>query len=582
MPSAWAWLWAALAVATLAMALWQAEDDASWTPSGDQSVHLMATMSLWHDQDLRYTLEDLARFDATYPAADGPRGIFLKQSQTGQVYYAKPFLYALASTPFYGLMGIRGFVVLNFLALCALALMAFRCIRAAVGTRQAHLLTMTFFAFSPYVAWLSVIHPDLMLSAMLCAAGYRLLTATTPAALVAGGVLLGLCIYEKPTFVLLAPFLLLARRQQTGRWPWIVLAGLLLAWLIPTSVNLAQDGQLLNYQGVRYYALNRPFPLEAHWQASRPMSYNHVFDWHEVLQALPDHARLLPEKWWDSLIGRQTGLLVYHPVALVLIALALRSPRRAAPLLWGLALYHTLNLLAVPNNGFGGAQSYGSRYLMQALSMTWLALLPGQTPAAPRPMKAMGFCAAAACMLLAATMQHQVWPPSPATVGRPETFLLSEPARRFPLESSLLPSSPIPPALFSVSNADGSVQVFLVDGFEQGAIDLDAGKTRARVTIYRQDRLGTLPVLLSTTAAVDALVQHQGHTVWQGPLRPGEVRTIPVDESVFSSRSLDLMSLAHRRWGSLDITLNAGPATPGQVLLKLAPEAADNTRPAAP
>lgn len=553
------------------MGLCQAVDDASWTPSGDQSVHLMATLSLWHDHDLRYTTQDLARFDATYTAADGPRGIFLKQAPSGQVYFAKPFLYALASAPFYGLMGTRGFLVLNFLALGAMTILAFRCIRSAVGARQAHWLTMAFFAFSPYVAWLSVIHPDLLLSALLCVAGYRLLTATSASGLTLGGVLLGLAIYEKPTFVVLAPFLLLTTRRHSGQWPWTALAGMVLAWLIPTSVNLAQDGQWLNYQGVRYYVLNRPFPLEAQWRASGLMSYNHVFDWKQLLRALPSHATLLPEKWWDSLVGRQTGLLLYHPVALVLIGLALRAPRAGCPLLWGLACYHGLNLLVFPNNGFGGTQSYGSRYLLHALSMTWLALLPGTAPSTPRPLTAPGRRGAIVCVVCAAIFQYRVWPPSPETVGHPETFLLSQPASFFPLEDSLLPSSPIPQEHFSLSNGDRSVQAFLVEGFDRGGIPLTPGHVRASLTIYRQDGPGRLPIRLQTSAQVECVVESQGITVWTGTLFPDEDTTIQLDESVFSSQSLDLMTLAHRRWGTLNITLRALQAAHGRVLVKVDP-----------
>lgn len=553
------------------MGLCQAVDDASWTPSGDQSVHLMATMSLWHDHDLRYTTQDLARFDATYPAADGPRGIFLKQAPSGQVYFAKPFLYALASAPFYGLMGTRGFLVLNFLALSVMAVLAFRCIRSAVGARQAHWLTMAFFAFSPYVAWLSVIHPDLLLSALMCVAGYRLLTATCVGGLTLGGVLLGLAIYEKPTFAILAPFLLLTTRRQTGQWPWMALAGMALAWLVPTSVNLAQDGQLLSYQGVRYYVLNRPFPLEAQWQASGLMSYNHVFDWKQLFHALPSHASLLPEKWWDSLVGRQTGLLLYHPVALVLIGLALRAPRGGMLLLWGLAMYHTLNLLGFPNNGFGGAQSYGSRYVMHALSLTWLALLPGHALSTPRPLTTPGRWGAVACVVCAAVFQYRVWPPSPDTVGHPEAFLRSQPASFFPLEASLLPSSPIPQEHFSLTNEDQSVQAFLVEGFDQGGIPLTSGHASASLTIFRQDGSGRLPILLQTSTPVECLVQSQGLTVWKGTLLPGEGTTVQLDESVFSSQSLDLMTLAHRRWGTLDITLRAPQAEHGRVLVKVDP-----------
>lgn len=561
-PSLWRGAWVVLAACCLALGLWHKTPDSRWQPQGDQSVHLMATMSLWHDADLRYTRDDLDRFVARFPAADGPRGIFLKENDQSELHFAKPFLYALVNAPFYGLLGSSGFFVVNLLALGGLAVLAHNSLRPVIGAPWAHALTLAFFGFSPHVAWLSIIHPDLLITLLLGAAGYRLLTATDTRALLLGGALMGLAIYEKPTFAVLLPFVLSARPYPNGRALCLVLASVAAGWLLPTSVNLQQDGHLLAYQGVRYYVEAHPFPFEPGWQVP-PLdnSYNHVANRLLVTQALGSHIGLLPGKLLDSMIGRQTGLLLYHPVAIVLIWLALRRPGKGRALLWGLLAYQTLNLVSFPNNGFGGAQSYGSRYVMQALPLLWLAMLPGRTTAPIEPLSPSTRWLAALCVCLAVVFQHRVLPPSSNAVNHPEGFLLSYPARLFPLEASLLPSMPINTPDFSQWNSDRSARMFFIEGFKQRRGTLHPGEAHARLTIHRDNGAPLPSLTIRSTARVHCLVRSGERIVWQGVIDGGRTHTVGLQSSDFSDSALDLMKLKQRSWGTLNFTLSAPALT---------------------
>ena len=127
---------ALLAIGAVSVDLPRAAGGEFW---GDGATYYAMASSLAHDFDLRFEARDLERVRREYPG--GPEGIFLKRASgalvldagvgfpwlrrvradEGRVYYAKAFAYPLVAAPFVRLLGIRGLLVANVLAL-ALAL----------------------------------------------------------------------------------------------------------------------------------------------------------------------------------------------------------------------------------------------------------------------------------------------------------------------------------------------------------------------------------------------------------------------------------------------------------------------------
>ena len=118
---------------------------------GDGATYYGMAWSLARDLDVRYDAGDLERVRREYPA--GPQGLFAKRSSgglacdlqggfpwvrrvrpdEGRLYFAKAVGYPLAAAPLVALLGTRGLLVANALAL-ALALWLGYCVLRRRGT----------------------------------------------------------------------------------------------------------------------------------------------------------------------------------------------------------------------------------------------------------------------------------------------------------------------------------------------------------------------------------------------------------------------------------------------------------------
>lgn len=545
-----------LAGLVLLSALWGKRPDAGWQPFGDQSSHLMATMSLWHDGDLKYTRQDLDRFNARFPAAQGPRGAFLKQNADGELYFAKPPLFPVLAAPFYGLLGTSGLVVFNLLALALMAVLTVRSIRKTYGPPMAEAMTAALLLLGPFMAWSMVAHPDVLIALLLFAGGFLLLRRSDGPALIASGLLLGLAVSEKPTFALLLPFLWIAARETRFRSLLVLCVGLALGWLLPAGLQLSQDGQWLSYQGLRFELTGAPFPLEPGWTPPAGNTVEHVFATQAVATAVVSNLHLVPEKLLDLLVGRQTGLLPYFPVALVLAVSAVWTRQhRALALVAAFLCHHLLLALAFPTNGFGGAQSYGSRYLMQTLPLLPLALLAARSvaPAGARAPRAAALAGAWA-IALTVVLQHRTLPPTADTVAHPGEFLLQPPGAWFRLEPSLLPWLPIEEPGFRRPSAARDASLFFIDGPERGTLSVGPQGTRSALVLHQHDATRPLPRLtLAVSAPTQTSVFQGTQRVWQGLLTPGRPQRMPELPTPLRFHAYDLFSQRHVRWDHLTI-----------------------------
>src|SRR5688572_10594129 len=129
---------------------------------GDEPTYLMQAMSLAWDGDLRFAPEDLQR----YRERRGHSPEVILQSGDGgrRITYGKPFLYAAAIAPLVRVMGERGAVLTNAIALAVAGLLA-GLVLVREGSAWGPLwIAVALFASVAFghVFW---IHPDLFLMA---------------------------------------------------------------------------------------------------------------------------------------------------------------------------------------------------------------------------------------------------------------------------------------------------------------------------------------------------------------------------------------------------------------------------------
>lgn len=414
----------------------------------DQATHIMAAQSIWHDFDLKYTTEDLARFRETMPKEPGPVNAFLKMGSDDCLYFAKPFLYAIFSSPFVGLLGLSGFMVFNTLCLGFIGAISIRILEKHFSKLISFVLIIGLLIFSPFLAWTPIVHPDIFIAFLLTVSGFLLIChreKKLPRLL--GAFMLGLVLYEKLTFIFIVIPLVLMLIGTVKKQLMIYIAIVVfVGWAIPSIVNLVQDGNISAYKGLRFVVQTKipgTFPLEAGWDiASLKMGLtNAVFKKEALLEALFKNLSLLPYKLIDFLIGRQTSILLYFPVAFfLLIYLILHSTWRSAVVVGGFFLYLAMQWLVFPTNDYGGSQTYGPRYMMQALTTLLLAL--AVTDRKDKVLKDFpnGWrLVASIAFSLSIIMHYNVIPPLTKIVGYPADFLLSRRASYFPFEEPLLP-----------------------------------------------------------------------------------------------------------------------------------------------
>jgi hypothetical protein len=554
-------LWVVAALCISFMAIRNQTPDDRWIPFSDQASHLNAAMSIWHDGDLEFTRTDLERYQAMFPGANGPRGTFLKQGSEGQLFYAKPALYALASAPFYGVFGTAGFIILNLCMVWTMAILTQRIARPVLGEALSYPAAFSLFFIGPSIAWATMIHPDLLIALVLFLGGYLLLTQNRYPWLILAGWLLGFALYEKPTFVILIPFLLLASGHFRLKPLCTVALAIVGGWASMTLINLGQDSNALAYQGARFVLRGSPFPFEPGWTGPNFTGLKHIFDPLLIIKAVFSNVAVMPQKLVDLFIGRQTGLLLYFPVIVAfMVAAVYPLNHRALVLVAGLLAYVLFNALVFPTNGFGGTQTYGSRYFLQAMPMAVLALIPlaGTRFQHSSSSRAVPMTLATITICMAFGLQYKTWPPNHATVYDPSDFLLTRPATYFPLEESLLPSLPIYEYGFSWPSPAGNGSLFLTDGFRNGSVQYQDAVAKGSATVFLEAGRGAMaPLSIRSTVAADARVWFNGETLWSGPLMPGQSQRLDLSNVELKPGVFDLLSSKRVSWGTLTFELKA-------------------------
>jgi hypothetical protein len=435
---------------------------------GDGATYYSMAWSLADDGDLRYEARDVFRARREFPS--GPQGLFLKRASGGlrwapaegfpwvarvapdqpRIYFAKALTYPLAATPLVALMGTRGLLVTNALALGLTLVLAYLELRtrASPAWALAAAVAIVLGTVAPlYLLWPA---PELFTLALV-AAGLFAWRRQRP---MLAAVLLGIATYTKPYNLLLAlPLgvepLLRARRDS---W-WRALRESLRRGLVMAAVvvglfalNAAITGEL-NYQGGERKTFYGLFPEEARADGQRVTFGNSGF-WMTTDQLGPavegedaktartgppraprelevSFARNLGYFW----IGRFGGALPYFlPAVLAMVVFLLAGPRTTAGWLAFAALVVSwlFYIRIIPDNWYGGGGTVGNRYFLNLLPLFVLML-----PARREPIVVAGAA-------LSAVFLGGVWLHPLRHSVRPGDHAMSAPFRALPPELTML------------------------------------------------------------------------------------------------------------------------------------------------
>ena len=371
---------------------------------GDEATYLMTAESLAWDFDLRYSVEDHARFAHTWP--DPPDLILLSPDDGVHLSYGKPFYYSLFLAPFVRLAPVRGAPIANSLLLVLASLAA----AAALNRRWSPLgpIVVAVFVFCSvtfsHVFW---IHADLFL---MTATAIALFVGLVPAQekserrarvgrsgffrgripgflldVGAGRWLLVGCLVailgsSRPFyFVVLLPLLVVGARSARARTT-------LLVCTLGCVLILALTQFLATGAWTAYGAERRGFTPETGY----PYADFPAEDWPSHIERLGDFTwmkagavtpqldtALFASNGLYFLIGKNVGLLPYFLPLFLPLVLGFRRPGRWS-FLAAVAIAIVGFLLLRPFNFYGGEGSLANRYFFPLYPMFWF--LPSRRP----------------------------------------------------------------------------------------------------------------------------------------------------------------------------------------------------------
>jgi hypothetical protein len=387
---------------------------------GDGATYYAMAWSLARDRDVRYEGADLERVRLEYPA--GPQGLFVKRSSGGltldsdgpfpwvrrvrpdesRLYFAKGLAYPLIAAPLVAIVGTRGLLLTNALALgLALALGYAVLRRRGVDAGRSVVCVVVLFLVTVTPIYLFWPAPELLGLALVTAglwawfSGRPLLSAA----------LFGLAGYVKwPNLLMAAPlgFGPLVEGWRTDRWPGAtaglkesvrrgVAMGLAIAAFL--AMNVAFTGEL-NYQGGERKTFYDRFPFDeqgttfdtaGQWMTTESLGPLVAERDDEGTSERTGPARARVEIW-ESLVwnlgyywgGRFGGALGYFGAAVIALLLyVLLGPRTREGNLALVAVL--LSALAyvwiIPDNWYGGGGTVGNRYFLNVLP-AFLFLVP--------------------------------------------------------------------------------------------------------------------------------------------------------------------------------------------------------------
>ena len=366
--------------------------------AGDQSSHLLQALSLAGDgHDLRYDAADMDQWrDVGWIAT--PTSLFFQESDGGYAF-AKPYLYSAIVAPFVWALGaVPGVALANSALLTLLVVLIVTLLRVRWRGPAIPLCVIAFVFASYCFMYAFVLHTELAIAVLVTVV--CVLTAwfwyTRSLAFAAGAAaVIGVAIPEKPQFVALFAPLLVALLLREGRW-WgraVLLVAALVAFAVATvPYRHYSDGESWNaYQGERYVTYG-PTPFDRPALATERTCPPMCRVGPDVADTSIDglRTRLESERGQFASIvyffgGRYTGVLPFMPFAIGILVVCLVRWKRldglAVAALVSLGAYVLLEVGLYAQNYWGGGQSLGNRYFLQAAPVVLLALVgSGMSP----------------------------------------------------------------------------------------------------------------------------------------------------------------------------------------------------------
>lgn len=353
--------------------------DSLW---GDEGTFVAMTASLVRDGDLIFAEPDRTWAEERRPEVGAT--VIVQRTGAG-LSYSKPVAYALLAAPLYALFGEIGLVILNAGALVLALILAWRLLRRRGADELGALTTLSFFgcaALLPYVLWRvsDLVQFSLTLIGLtLACAGLRLPRAPSsgrpPWVAAAGGAALGLVASMRLTnaALVIAAILtcLLAGRAKRGL---AVAAGAVLAFALATGAGQLLTGTVNPYKTVRT-SFNGETGYPVGQGAGEALERFSVAKATQSVTWKPagDSTRIAHSLLY-FVIGRHSGLLIYFPMALLLLYRLLRHPDRTGlALAAGVAAIAAFYLIWMPWNYFGGSTFVGNRYFLTSYAALLVA-----------------------------------------------------------------------------------------------------------------------------------------------------------------------------------------------------------------
>lgn len=383
---------------------------------GDEATYLMQAQSLAYDFDLRYTQNDLRRLFMD-GWETGPRGLFLVRNDRGELFYAKPYLYSAVAAPLVRIFESKGFFVFNSIILVSLLFISFLYLAQKLEHTSAFAVTFLYYLFSTAYFFVFAIYTDLFIALVfLLALFFWRYDFSRPLAgiereganikeklsraidskirnlflsfltflsrdgnYLVASIFFGLSIYQKLPLAAFAGLMVLDMMLRRKLKAVFVCSFLLLTtFFLVSSVNFYQTGRWSPYTGDRIYVRSGQglAVTEENLQQEEPQGARTGVSVEGIAGQIVRNPlgwgsspRILLPNVYYFFLGRQTGLLIYaFPALLFLLLLGYKGNWKKNMLIFlGILAYVLFYLLYTPNNYYGGATSFGNRYLLQIL-----------------------------------------------------------------------------------------------------------------------------------------------------------------------------------------------------------------------
>lgn len=430
------------------------------TLKADEPAYFLMALSLIEDGDLRAEAPDYERLNDTYPHLPAENLILMSDDRWQTVYFGKPYLYPLLTTPLAALWGANGMVALNALLFAAMLWMGAVYLARFNPEPVAILLSLAFFFLSPTFAYVFWLQPELLNMAAVMAALFLVFhrfelagdaggplkrlwrrvfnDATRPAW---SGALLAIGGYNKPVLAIVAVpiFYVLWTRSARGRWRRVLQwsAASLLAMAALAAGSVALTGHPTAYlgmarSGVKVESAEAMDEVIGEIEVQLEELSTTANSWSWMFDAPPFTWLAFFERLGYFFWGRHTGILLYTPFTVFALLWLLANRRRDVGrwlLLGSLVALGLFFVVKIPLNWHGGAGFVGNRYLINVYPMLLFMIT------AARPLWLLPAASAVGGLFLGTV----IFTPFGAPVPQPtlQAHARSLPFRHFPLELSL-------------------------------------------------------------------------------------------------------------------------------------------------